>query len=148
MDTTDPLSKELIKCMQDIVGTLLCYGRVVDPTILLTTSAKVSQQAQGMEDVANACHQYLDHVATHPNAGICYLASNMIIAFHIKASCLSDHNACSQVSAHFYLTNEGNKKINNGTGLNLASFIKHVMSLALWKNWGLSIVAARLQYPF
>jgi hypothetical protein len=38
-DITGPLSKECIKCMQDIVGTLLYYGRAVDPTILLAISA-------------------------------------------------------------------------------------------------------------
>jgi hypothetical protein len=75
-DTTAPLSKERIKRVQDIIRTLLYYGRAVDPTILPAISTKASQQAQGAEAVANACHQLLDHVATHPNAGICYLASD------------------------------------------------------------------------
>jgi hypothetical protein len=48
-----------------------------------------------MEAVANACHQLLDNVATHPNAGIHYLASDMILAVHTNALYLSKHNACS-----------------------------------------------------
>jgi hypothetical protein len=83
-----------------------------------------------MEAVVNACHQLLDYVATHPNASIRYLASNMILAVHTNASYLSKHKAHSQASAHFYLTNKGNKEFNSGAILNLASIIKHVMSLA------------------
>jgi hypothetical protein len=39
-----------------------------------------------MEDMANAYHQLLDYVATHPNAGIRYLATNMILAVHTNVS--------------------------------------------------------------
>ncbi len=42
MDTTAPLSKECIKHVQDIVGTILYYGRAVDPTILPTIRAIAS----------------------------------------------------------------------------------------------------------
>jgi hypothetical protein len=93
IDTTASLSKECIKCVQDIVGTLLYYGCAVDPTILLTISVIASHQAQGVEAMADARHQLLDYVATHPNAGICYLASNMILAVHTNVLYLSKHNA-------------------------------------------------------
>jgi hypothetical protein len=83
-----------------------------------------------MEAVANVCYQLLDYVATHPNAGIHYLASNMILAVHTNVLYLSKHNVRSRASAHFYLTNKGDKEFNDGTILNLASIIKHVMSLA------------------
>jgi hypothetical protein len=36
----------------------------------------------------------------------------------------------SRASGHFYLTNKGDKEFSNGAILNLASIIKHVMSLA------------------
>jgi hypothetical protein len=80
--------------------------------------------------MADTCHQLLDYVATHSNAGIHYLASDMILAVHINASYLSKHNACSRASAHFYLTNKRDNEFNNSTILNLTSIIKHVMSLA------------------
>ncbi len=130
IETTAPLSKEHSKRVQDIVGTLLYYGRVVDPTILPAISIIASQQAQGREAVADACHQLLDYVTTHSNAGIHYLASNMILAVHINALYLSKHNMQGRASAHFYLTNKGDNKFNNGTILNLASIIKHVISSA------------------
>jgi hypothetical protein len=81
-----------------------------------------------MEAMAKACHQLLDYVATHPNAGICYLASDMILAVHANASYLSKHNACSQVSAPHQ---QSQKRIQQRCHSDLASIIKHVMSLAL-----------------
>jgi len=70
--TTAPPSKERIKCMQDIVDTLLCYGHAVDPIILPAISAIASRQAPGTEAMADACHQLLDYVATHCHRP-CYL---------------------------------------------------------------------------
>ncbi len=69
-------------------------------------------------------------MATHPNAGICYRACNMILPIHTNALylCKQDRKSCA--SGHFYLTNNGNKKINNGAILTLSSIIKHVMSSA------------------
>ncbi len=116
--------------MQDIVGTFLYDGCAVDPTILPAISAIAFQQTQGMEAMANTCHQLFDYVATHPNAGICYQASDMILLVHTDALYLSEHNMRSQASVHFYLTNKGNKEFNNGAILNLASIIKHIMSSA------------------
>ncbi len=43
-ETTAPLSKERIICMQDIAGTLLYYGCAVVPTILPAISAIASHQ--------------------------------------------------------------------------------------------------------
>jgi hypothetical protein len=83
-----------------------------------------------MEAMADACHQLLDCIATHSNAGTRYLASDMILAVHTNAPYFSKHNTHSQASAHFYLTNKGDKEFNNSAILNLTSIIKHVMSLA------------------
>jgi hypothetical protein len=129
-DNTAPFSKECIKQVQDIIGILLYYEHAVDPTILPAISAIPSRQSQGTEDMAVACHQLFDNNATHPNAGIYYLASNMILAVHTNTLYLSEHNVRSQASVHFYLTNKGDKEFNNGAFFNLTSIIKHVMSLA------------------
>ncbi len=48
---------------------------------------------------------------------------------------------------HFYLTNKGNEEFSNGTILNLASIIKHVMSLASEVEMAALYYGARLQYP-
>ena len=130
VDTSEPLSKDNIKRVQDIVGTLLYYGRAVDPTLLTALSSIAARQSKGTVAVAEACQQLLDYVATHPNAGIRYKACDMILAVHTDASYLSEQGGKSRASAHFYLTNDGDEDFNNGAILNLASIIKHVMSSA------------------
>ncbi len=70
VDTTQILTPKEIKRVQDIVGTLLYYARAVDPTLLTALSTIAAKKANGTWAVANACHQLLDYVATHPNAGI------------------------------------------------------------------------------
>ncbi|RPI66945.1 MAG: hypothetical protein EHM43_10390, partial [Ignavibacteriae bacterium] len=129
-DTSEPLSPAAIKRVQDVVGTLLYYGRAVDPTLLTALSAIAARQAKGTKAVADACQQLLDYVATHPNAGIRYKACDMILAIHTDASYLSEQEGKSRAAAHFYLTNKADEKFNNGAILTLSSIIKHVMSSA------------------
>ena len=105
VDTSNPLSTEAIKRVQDIVGTLLYYGRAVDPTLLTALSSIAARQSNGTVAITEACQQLLDYVATHPNAGIRYKACDMILAVHTNASYLSKHSDKSQASAHFYLHN-------------------------------------------
>ncbi len=130
IDTSCPLSPDAIKCVQDIVGTLLSYGRAVDPMLLTTLSSIAACQANSTTAVAKSCQQLLNYVATHLNAGICYKACNMILAVHIDTSYLLEQNSKSRASAHFYLTNHDNKEFINGPILTLSSIIKHLMSSA------------------
>ncbi len=89
IDTTQPLTLKEIKCVQDIVGTLLYYVRAVDPTLLTALSAIAARQSNGTRAVADACYQLLDYVATHPNAGIWYKACNMVLSVHTDVLYLS-----------------------------------------------------------
>jgi hypothetical protein len=116
--------------MQDIVGTLLYYGRSVDPTLLTALSSIAACQANGTTTVAESCQQLLDYIATHPNAGIHCNACDMILAVHTDASYLLKQNGKIHASAHFYLTNHDDKEFNNNAILTLSSVIKHVMSSA------------------
>jgi hypothetical protein len=102
----------------------------VDPTLLTTLSSIAARQANGTTTVTKSCQQLLDYVATHPNASICYKTCSMILAVHTNASYLSKQEGKSRASAHFYLTNDGDKEFNNGAILTLSSIIKHVMSSA------------------
>jgi hypothetical protein len=92
---------EQIKRVQKIVGTLLYYGRAVDSTLLTALSAIAARQSNGTHAVAEACHQLLDYVATHPNAGIRYHACDMILAVHTDASYLSELGRKSRAAGHF-----------------------------------------------
>jgi hypothetical protein len=130
INTSCPLSPDAIKHVQDIIGTLLYYGRAVDPMLLTDLSSIATCQANGTTALAESCQQLLDYFATHPNAGIHYKACAMILAVHTKASYLSEQNGTSRASAHFYLTNHEDKEFNNGAILTLSSIIKHIMSSA------------------
>jgi len=85
-DKSPPLMPEQIKHVQKIVGTLLYYGHMVDSTLLIALSTIAARQFNGTQAVAEACHQLLDYVAMHPDAGICYHACDMIVAIHRDAS--------------------------------------------------------------
>jgi hypothetical protein len=69
-NTTQPLTPKEIKRIQDINDTLLYYAQGVDSTLLAGLSAITAHQSNGTRAVADACHQLLNYVATHPNAGI------------------------------------------------------------------------------
>ena len=129
-DNSPPLTEKEIKCVQDILGTLLYYGCAVDPTFLVALSTIASRQAHGTNALQVACHQLLDYVATHPNAGIRFHASDMIVAVHTDASYLSKPGGKSRAAGHFYFTNRNDEDFNNGAVLTLSSIIKHVISLA------------------
>jgi hypothetical protein len=116
--------------MKDIVCTLLYYAQVVDPTLLAVLGAIAARQANGIQAVADTCHQLLNYVARHPNAGIRYKACNMILLVHTDASYLSTPGGKSRPAGHFYLSNHNDKDFNNGAILALSSIIKHVMLLA------------------
>eukprot|EP00957_Ditylum_brightwellii_P173860 13236374-Ditylum_brightwellii.AAC.1 len=60
-----------------------------------------------------ACHHLLDYVATHPNATIRYLASDMMLVVHSDTSYLSKRHARIRAAGHFYLANKTNKDLNN-----------------------------------
>ena len=129
-DNSPPLTTDQIKRVQKIVGTLLYYGRAVDSTLLTALSAIAARQSNGTQAIAEACHQLLDYVATHPNAGIRYHVCDMILAIHTNASYLSELGGKSRAAGHFYLTNQNDEDFNNGAILTLSSIIKHVMSSA------------------
>jgi hypothetical protein len=130
-DISPPLTEKEIKRVQDIVGTILYYGRAVNPTLLAALSTIASRQTHGTKALQMACHQLLNYVATHPNAGIQFHASDMILAVHTNASYLSKPGGKSRAAGHFYLTNRNDKDFNNGAVLTLSSIIKQAMSSAL-----------------
>ncbi|KAL7425805.1 hypothetical protein ACHAXH_000792 [Discostella pseudostelligera] len=103
-DTSPPLDEAGIKRIQGIVGSLLYYARAVDNKLLATLSAISAQQSKATKNTEKAVTQLLDYVATYPNDGITYRASNMILAAHSDASYLTEPNSRSRAGAHIFLT--------------------------------------------
>ncbi len=130
VNTTQPLSPKEIKCIQDIIDTLLYHARAVDQTLLAILSAIAACQSNGTRAVADACHQLLNYIATHPNAGIWYKACIVELSVHMDASYLSKPGSKSWAAGHFYLSNCNDKDFYNGVILTLSTIIKHVMSSA------------------
>ena len=108
-NTIAPLSDEQNKHVQDIVGTFVWYSCACDPKLVASLSAIASCQTKGTKYVMDAYHQFLDYLATHPNAAIWYHASDTILAFDTDDSYLSEMGGKIQAAAYYYITNKGQK---------------------------------------
>ncbi len=148
VDTTPSLTPKEIKCIQDTVGTLLYYVQAVDPTLLATLSAIAALQSNGTQAVADVCHQLLDYVAIHPNAGIQHKACNMVLLIHTDASYLSEPGGKSRAAGHFYLSNHNDEDFNNGTILTLSTIMKNIMLSASKAELSALYYSCKLAAPF
>ncbi len=108
-DTSKVLSKEDKKYIQQVIGTLLYYGRAVDATILVALSSLASAQASPTKDTMQQTHHLLDYVATHPDAILSYAKGDMILDIHSNTSYLSELKARSRTGGQFFLSNGTDK---------------------------------------
>ena len=129
-DTSALLSDKQIKRVQDMFGTFVWYGRACYPTLSASLSTVSSLQTKGTDAVMAACHQLLDYLATHPDAAICYHASEIILVFDTDASYLSELGYRIRAASYYYMTNKCQKKFNNVVIDVLSTIIKHVVSSA------------------
>jgi hypothetical protein len=83
-DTSQLLDDDCKHRIQEIVGSLLYYARAVDNKLLVALSAIASCQAKPMIATELTVNHLLDYVATYPNNGIVYRASNMILCAHTE----------------------------------------------------------------
>jgi hypothetical protein len=146
-DTSKVLSKEDKKYIQQVIGTLLYYGRAVDATILVALSSLASAQATPTDDTMQRTHHLLDYVATHPDAILSYAKSDMILGIHSDASYLSEPKARSRAGGHFFLSDGTDEAPNNGAILNISQIIKSVMSSAAEAELGALYTNAREAVP-
>ena len=89
-DSSPLLPAKTINLVQQIVGTLLYYSISVDSIMLTALGSIAAQQSKGTEKTYAATLWLLNYAATHPNAKICYTASDMILYIHSDASYLSE----------------------------------------------------------
>ena len=111
-------------------GSLLYYGRSVDPTLSTALSEIASCQAKFTNAVLEFHHQLLDYIATHPDAGIRYHASKTIISLETSSSYLYKHYGKILATAYMLLKKKYQPDLHNGAITILSGFIKHVMSYA------------------
>ena len=89
----------------------------------------------------------LDYVATYPNNGIVYRASNIILCAHADAGFLNESRSHSRAGAHIFLSENGPFPHFNGTILSIAQIIKFVMASASKAKLAALFITAREMIP-
>jgi hypothetical protein len=102
-DETPPLTAQQCLTIQKVTGSVLYYTRAVDPTVLMPLNDIATEQTKATEKTQAATNQLLDYLATHPDAGIRYHVSDIILHIHSDTSCLSVSNARSRLGGLFFL---------------------------------------------
>jgi len=136
--TTIKLEKEAITKIQQVMGTLLFYGRAVDSTMLLALNNLAMEQSKGTEKTAAALMHLPNYAATHPEVKIGYYASDMILYIDSNALYLSLPLGKSRAGGFFYLSKRQTKPkekstsliLLNGAVFVLCTRLKHVMASA------------------
>ena len=105
-DTSELLDAPQKQRVQEIVGSLLYYACAVDNKLLVALSAISLRQAQATVATEQAVHHLLVYVATYPNNGIVYRASNMILCAHADAGYLNKSRSRSLAGAHIFLSED------------------------------------------
>ena len=146
-DASAILPEDRKRRIQEIVGSLLYYARAVDNKLLVTLSAIASRQAQATVTTEQAVNLLLDYVATYPNDGIVYRASDMILCAHADAGFLNETNARSKAGAHIFLSENDPFPRFNGAVLSIAQIIKFVMASAAESELAALFITAREMIP-
>ena len=113
-----------------MVGTCAWYGREVDPKMAATLSSIASRQPTSTENMEREVKHFWNYCTTHPDAGVRFHASDMILLMHSDVSYLSEPESKSRAAGHLYLSKRNNEKFNNGAVVTLSKIIKHVMTSA------------------
>ena len=129
-DTSPPLYEAGIKCIQAISGAVLFNGRDVDNKLLVKLNSIGTHHAAATEATNEAVNQMLDYLATYPNDGIVYRASDMILAAHSDAGFHNESKGRSRAGAHIFLSEDDPIPRWNGPILSIAQVIKFVMTSA------------------
>jgi hypothetical protein len=94
------------KRTHQVVGTLLYYARVADPTLMTAISSLASQQATATEYTGTTLLQLLNYCATHPKAKLRYHVSDMILNIHLDAGYLNEPKLRSRAGWHFFMSSK------------------------------------------
>ena len=129
-DTSATLLPERLLRVQKIIGSLPYYARAVDNKLLVALNTITACQSKLTIRMEQLVHTLLDYVATYPNDGIVYRASDMVLCAHVDASYLNKTKSCSRAGAHIYLLEDDPIHCFNGAVLTIATIIKFVMALA------------------
>jgi hypothetical protein len=110
-NTSTPLTPTERTRLQEIIGTLLYYGRAIDSTIPVALGTlTAAAQTNGTKETAQAVTQLLNYCVSRPDASVCYHASAMHLHIHRGASYLvSVAKARSRAGGIFFLSDTTTK---------------------------------------
>ena len=147
IDNSPSLDNEGVKRIQGIIGSLLYYAQAVNKKLLATLSTISAQHAKATQQTEKTVTQLLDYVATYPNDGITYRASNMVLLAHSDASFLTETGSRSRAVAHIYLSEDDPTPQLNGPILSISQIMKYVMASAAEAELGALYLTAREMIP-
>jgi hypothetical protein len=104
-DTSPPVDMKDTTRIQEVLGTLLYYAQAINCTMITSIGSIATQQANTTTATMKAITQLLNYCATHPEAVMCYYASNMILYIKSDASYLSETKARSCTAGYHCLSN-------------------------------------------
>jgi hypothetical protein len=130
-DTLASLLPECIKRVQKIIRSLLYYAWAVDNKPLVSLNAISARQAKATIHTGQLVKTLLNYVATYPNNGIVYRASDMVLCAHADAGYLNETWSRSRAEAHIYLLDDYPTPRFNGTVLTIGAIIKFVIASAI-----------------
>jgi hypothetical protein len=165
LQLTDPaddsplLDEDGNKQIQRLTGKFLYYAQAVDSPMLVALSTLALQQTKGMAKTATVTIKFLNYCATHADAAIRYVLSDMILKLHSDASYLSESGERSRSGRFFFLGNRDSPDpLTQGPLLVSTAIMKNVLSLAAEVEIGalfdntkkavvLRTILAEMQYP-
>jgi len=104
LDHTTTLNAADCKSIQEVIGVLLYCAHTVDPTMLVALGTLALQQANSTQATMQALTHVLNYCTSHPDAIICYHASNMVLWTHSNASYLTAPKGHSHAAGYSFLS--------------------------------------------
>jgi hypothetical protein len=104
IDESKRLTPPKQKDLQKIIGVLLHYARAIDSTLLVVLGTLAVAQSKGTKATVKACTQLLNYCATHPDAVVQFIASNMVLHTDSNASYFSEPQSRSRVGGIHHLS--------------------------------------------
>lgn len=115
--------------IQQIVGSLLYYGRAIDYTILPALNTIAQSQAKPTTTTKEAINTLLNYCATYPRVKLRFRASDMILNIDSDAAYLVAPGAKSRVAGYFQLnTSKRSNPYVNAAILVECKTLRHVVA--------------------
>ncbi len=102
-NSTPKLDEKGIKCIQQIVGSILYCACVINMTVFTALSTIAIEQTKATDTTMGRCMQLLDYLSSNQEAKVRFHASDMIMNIQSDASYLSKKGARSQACGHFFM---------------------------------------------